>query len=359
MQSLNPDVSAILDLTGGYGDRAPLLLSGDDPDLRNLKMTDKAAAGATVQEAEVALQSVVDPYFRADLFLTIPNLNGIEVEEAYVTTLSLPLDLQIKAGEFRSAFGRQNGQHLHLQDFTRRPYINAFYLGGDGLRAPGAQISWLVPVGFFLQLTAEAFSVVTSAADVMDLPVLYTTFGGGDRTDLTYTGEIKAFAPIGDSWSIYGGLSAATGVGMGAVVSPTRTELFGADLYVKYKPPNVSEGYFSLAWQSEWVYRRAELLNGMTNSDGGFYTQLVLQVARRWLLGVREDVVGAPSSMAQPLTSRTSGSITFVTSEFARVRAYAEHEIGPDMALGQSTGDRTAAYLQLEASIGAHGAHPF
>jgi len=135
-QTLNPDISAIVDFAAGwYQDDDGTIKSGDDPQ----------STGFKVQEVELALQAVVDPYFRADIFLTIPNLSGLEVEEAFVTTTHLPANLQIKAGIFRAGLGRQNAQHLHLQDFTRRPAINPQFLGVDGLRAPGLEINWLVP----------------------------------------------------------------------------------------------------------------------------------------------------------------------------------------------------------------------
>ena len=165
IQSLNPDMSVILDGVAGYSQRAPLRLSGDDPDLGGSASTE--AAGFNMQEVEFGFQGAVDPYFRADVFLTIPNLSGLEVEEAFVTTSSLPLDLQVKAGIFRSALGRQNGQHLHTQSFTRRPLLNASYLAADGLRAPGAQVSWLAPLPFFLQLNLEAFSTPLLGGDTV------------------------------------------------------------------------------------------------------------------------------------------------------------------------------------------------
>jgi hypothetical protein len=54
------------------------------------------------------LQATVDPYARADFFLSFgrdPETGkyGVEVEEGYLTTLSLPARLQLKAGRFRSA----------------------------------------------------------------------------------------------------------------------------------------------------------------------------------------------------------------------------------------------------------------
>ena len=60
---------------------------------------------------------------------------------------------------------------------------------------------------FFLQLSAEAFSVpFPSDIDAQQTP----TFGGGTPTDFTYTSELKFFAPATESLSIYGGASFAT-----------------------------------------------------------------------------------------------------------------------------------------------------
>src|SRR5205814_9452140 len=119
-------------------------------------------------------------------FRTSPNLEGLEEGEAFATDTSLPWNLQVKAGSFRSGFGRENGQHLHIQDFTRRPLINAGLLGSDGLRGPGAQVSWLAPLPFYLTLSAEAFTIggpeQPALGTTLAPPV--ATFGGGEPTDL-------------------------------------------------------------------------------------------------------------------------------------------------------------------------------
>src|SRR5205823_8356472 len=240
-QSLNPDISAIFDGNAGYERRGVAYRNGDDPDLHGGPAS--RGSGFTAQEVELALSAIVDPYFRADVFLTIPNLTGLEVEEAFATTTSLPWNLQAKAGSFRSAFGRQNGQHLHMQDFTRRPLVNAAFLGADGLRGPGAQVSWLAPLPFYLTLYAEAFSLGApeEPGAGVTLPPPVATFGGGQPQDLTYAAEAKAFFPFGDAWSVYLGLNGATGVSPG-LFQPTdagvnvlgairRSYLLGADLY--------------------------------------------------------------------------------------------------------------------------------
>src|SRR5204862_3656038 len=135
-----------------------------------------------VQQVEIAAGALVAPYFKGEVYLTIPNLEGIDVDEAFAATTSLPWNLQLKAGSFRSAFGRQNGQHLHAQDFTRRPLINAAFLGDDGMRGPGIQVSWLAPLPFFLTLNGEAFSLAADpAGETQALPQPVPTFGA-DRS---------------------------------------------------------------------------------------------------------------------------------------------------------------------------------
>src|SRR5438132_11487147 len=193
-QSLNPDMSAILDADFGWQRRAPQLLSGDDPNLHAEGTSH--AVGFTAHEVELAFSAIVDPYFKGEIYLTIPNLSGLEVEEAFATSTSLPWNLQVKAGSFRSAFGRQNGQHLHVQDFTRRPLINAAFLGDDGLRGPGAQVSWLAPLPFFLTFYAEALSVSNAPASIDGpLPEPVKSFGANVAQRPTLTAEAKFFLP--------------------------------------------------------------------------------------------------------------------------------------------------------------------
>jgi hypothetical protein len=85
---------------------------------------------------------------------------------------------------------------------------------------------------------------------------------------------------------------------------------------------------------------------------------------------VRGDLIGLPASSVTARTLRGSTSITFQASEFARVRLYGEYEKA-NLSFGNESvtpgallpavrpGDGLAAFLQLEISIGAHGAHPF
>ena len=63
------------------------------------------------RNSKPSYRSVIDPYARADIYIGIGQHDGefeFELEEAYLTSLSLPYQLQIKAGKFRSNVGKIN-----------------------------------------------------------------------------------------------------------------------------------------------------------------------------------------------------------------------------------------------------------
>ncbi|HEY2900876.1 MAG TPA: hypothetical protein VGL59_09895 [Polyangia bacterium] len=347
---LNPDTSVIVDGSFGYYGRhrsdfagIGIPVSGDDPS--------NSKEGFTLQEVELAFQAAVDPYLEAAVFLTIPNLEGIEVEEAYLLTTALPANLQIKAGTFRSQLGRNNGQHLHLQHFTRRPLMTPLLFGADGFRAPGLQVSLLLPgLPWFATLYAEAFSV--GAPDVG----VVATFGGGSRgpASLAYTGVLEQFWSPSEATSVFLGLNFATAIASECALPPCgdgrRDYLYGGDLYFKWRPPTVVGEMGSLMWSTEY-FARTISQGGPT--EGALYTEPVVQVAKRWYLGTRFDLTGVPSGANVPRRYGVAGSVTFAPSEFSRFRLYAQNLWGPDVP------SALIGFVQLELSIGAHGAHPF
>jgi hypothetical protein len=353
---LNPALSFIFDGSFGYygahtGDFAALGLppAGDDPSVTR--------QGFGVQEIELAAQSAIDPYFEGAIFLTIPNLDGLEVEEAYLVTTSLPFNLQIKAGTFRSKFGRNNGQHLHVQFFTRRPLMTALLFGEDGLRGPGAQASVLLPLPWFATLYVESFSLA-APDDLVGL----STFGGGVRltpNNLTYTAELEQFFELAESHSLLVGLNFATGRSVDCTMAAPcvpltldgpRSFLYGADLYYKWKPANVAQSYASFQWTTEF-YARSLADGGPT--EGAGYSEAVVQIDRRFFLGGRFDLTGLPSGPDIPRRYGGAASLTFTPSEFSRLRLYIQELGGPGVAA------TTVGFLQVEYAMGAHGAHPF
>ncbi|MCP1727684.1 hypothetical protein J2T60_001684 [Natronospira proteinivora] len=98
--------------------------------------------GFQMREVEFAFSSTVDPYFDAFVMFVFEN-GDIDLEEAYITTRSLPAGLQMKAGKFLSDVGYINKQHPHDWAFVDRPWMNEFLFGDHGLMETGVQMTWM------------------------------------------------------------------------------------------------------------------------------------------------------------------------------------------------------------------------
>src|SRR5678816_2959857 len=169
--SFNPDIGVIGDFQGSY------ISKGN----KNFN--------AYLNETELSLQATVDPYARADFFLSFgrnPETGeyGVEVEEGYLTTLSLPARLQLKAGRFRSAIGRLNTVHPHALPFIDMPNAYVNYFGEEGLKDEGLSLSWLLTTKAFYQ---EILFQVTSGYS--ESPA----FARSEGNRLLYVGHLKNF----------------------------------------------------------------------------------------------------------------------------------------------------------------------
>ncbi|MFQ6114734.1 MAG: hypothetical protein ACE5NG_11760, partial [bacterium] len=120
--------------------------------------SDASGDGFTFDEAELSFRMVIDPYASADFFIAVvPPEEVVELEEAYITYLSLPLSLKAKLGFFRSKFGKFNQIHPPERPFIDTPLIYEHYFGEEGLVEPGLSLSWLIPNPWdrFIELTFE------------------------------------------------------------------------------------------------------------------------------------------------------------------------------------------------------------
>ncbi|MFO1520000.1 MAG: hypothetical protein U1F57_10115 [bacterium] len=321
---LIPDISVIGTFAGGYFSKDPVGDVGVDPN----------RTGFTFQELELALQGVVDPYFRYDAFLSFHE-DGVEIEEGYFTTLSgLPKGLQFRGGKFRVPFGRQNPKHLHAWNFADNMLVNKYLFGPDGDKELGVEMSYLFPTPFFLQFQGT-FTNGTND----------TSFGGKRKQDFLYQGRVSTSVDLTDTLTMLLGGSFAFGfndTGRG-----NETNMFGGDFYLKWKP----SARQSLSWQTEYIGRR-EQVPGTTMTDGGLYSYLDYQFLKRWHAGLRYDQVGIPSGLVAR-EYRLTPAITFQPTEFSQIRLQYEY----DKATNQDPVH--AAILQFMFSLGVHGAHQF
>jgi len=312
--SMNPDIGVIGDFRSSYISRG------------------KKNIDAWLNETEVSFQAVVDPYARADFFIGFgrdPETGkyGVEVEEGYLSTLSLPAHLQLKVGKFKQAVGRINPMHSHALPFIDMPNAFVNYFGEEGLNDEGVSLSWLLPNKKFYQ---ELLFQVTSGKG--ESP----SFSRGETNRLLYLGHLKNFFTLNDNATLELGLTGITGPN-----DSLRTNIGAIDLTYKWKPVKMNT-YHSFTWQSEFYFGR----------NFGLYSFMQYQLARRWFMTGRYDYAQQPfdKKIVQQAFSLTAG---WYATEFSKL----EMEV-------KTTGDNVQsrfyeAWLRWIFVIGAHGAHQY
>jgi len=293
-----------------------------------------------LDEAEASFQAVVDPYARADFFLSFGS-EGVDVEEGFLTLTALPGGLLAKVGKMKEQFGKVNTLHAHTLPWADVPLVMTNLLGGpEGLSDAGVSVSRLIvnPL-FFLEATGEVFA------------------GGGgpfaahDRGDVSWLGRLRGYRDLTEGTNLDVGTSFAYGHND---LGPTyRTQLFGVDATFRYRPlQRAIYKRFLARTELMWSRREQPSSLGGDQSAFGYYASGDYQFARRWFGGVRLD----SSDRASDATLRDNGIsavVTFWPSEFSQVRGQLRHT--------RYAGDITANELlfQFLFAIGAHGAHTF
>ena len=296
-----------------------------------------------LKESEIGLQAVVDPYARADFFVTLSN-EEVGIEEGYITFLTLPGDFIAKAGKFKAAFGKVNTEHPHVRPYADTPLVVLNLLGGeDGINDSGISVARLIPMPseIFLEATAQLFRGTTD-----------NLFEAETRNDVEPLFHLKAYKDLSESTNLELGGSWTRGNG---VEGPgLHTTLAGVDFSFRWKP--LRQGlYRSLLVRGEWMQSERETAAGPTVRADGFYLLGQYQLGRRWNVGYRHD----ESDHADDATLRDRGDsaiLTFLPSEFSLVRTQLRRN-RYDLPAGPVTA--TELLVQLQFVIGAHGAHPF
>jgi hypothetical protein len=298
-----------------------------------------------LKESEIGLQAIVDPYARADFFVTLGSQSGdVGIEEGYITFLTLPGDFIVKAGKFKAAFGKVNTEHPHVRQYADTPLVILNLLGSeDGINDSGISVARLIPMPseIFLEATAQLLRGTSE-----------NLFEAETRNDVEPLFHLKAYRDLSESTNLELGGSWTRGNG---VEGPgLHTTLAGVDVSFRWKP--LRQGlYRSLLVRGEWMTSERERAAGTTVRADGWYALAQYQLGRRWNVGYRHD----ESDHADDATLRDRGDsaiLTFLPSEFSMVRGQLR-QIRYDRPAGPVTA--TELLVQLQFVIGAHGAHPF
>ncbi len=342
---------------------------------------DPMQRGFNARNVELAFDGAVDPYFEgfANIVFKLDNDNEteVEVEEAFMQTTSLPFNLQVKAGQFFSAFGRINPTHPHTWEFADYPIVAGRFLGPDGLRGVGAQVSWIAPVPWYSQLIlgvqngrgGTGYSFRNPGDDGIFFGRMTTDRELRGLEDFVWVPRWENSVDLTPTQVVLAGVSGAFGSNETGATS--RTQIYGGDLLYKWKSTNAEGGFPFVKWQTEFMYRRYEAGRGENQSfpvaetfhDWGLYSQVLWGFKKGWVAGIRGDYYDAEDSrftddLDRQSRSRISANLTWYPTEFSKIRLQYNHDF-LDETFFLSDREADSIFLQFEFILGAHGAHKF
>ncbi len=332
-KALNPDISAIGDFLGaaGYG-------------------AGKGPPSLEMHESELGFQEIIDPYARADFFISFSE-HGVDLEEGFLTFTSLPAGLQLKVGKMRAAFGIVNTLHNHVLPWTDRPLVTNNLVGGeDGIDDAGLSLSRILPApkGIFLEGTAQLYRGDSDGI-----------FAHHVRNDVSTVEHLRAYRDLSESTNLTLGGSYSRGH---SFWGDGTNQLYGIDATLRWKPLRRAI-YHSSVTRAEFIWTRTVVSPDQAPAIQGFgfepvarpfgwYVSSDYQLARRWFLGGRFD---RSERTFNDRIQDTGGSLvmTYWPSEFSQIRGQLRRtHYGENLTANE-------LLFQFQFSMGAHGAHPF
>jgi len=341
IQSMNPDMAVTMNFAlAWFSEKENLQMGGHDP----------TRMGFNFQQLEMSISASVDHFFRFDANLVF-SLAGVEIEEAYATTLALPYSLQVRAGQFLTRLGRINATHPHAWDFVDQPIVIGKFFGSESNRGLGVELSWLAPLPWYTELIGSAHMPTGNATNRSYLANSSDILGA---QDFVYTLALKQFFSLHDTVGMLWGLS--TQFGPNDTGHGNRTDIYATDLFIKYSPESATEAFVAL--QAEAMFRLRQVPNDLLFDHAG-YAQLIWQINRNWATGIRgEWASGVNGDPLDPMWTRERARIaaqgTWSLTHFSRLRAQASVDIPRWL-------DKPiyALMLGFEVAVGTHPTHNY
>ena len=390
-------------------------LGGHDPNQR----------GFTLQSVDATFSGAVRPYFQASTHIALAiDSDGetfVEFEEAFAETISLPANLQLRGGQYLTEFGRHNPVHLHGWAFVDMPLVNGRFLGPDGLRNPGARLSWTPPTPFHSDLFLSVQDSHGDGAasfrsdgghhgdgDDENLPLAFrhsdNDRGIDNLGDLLFVPRYAISMDLGESHTVTLGASAAFGPNSSGQEGGgnTDTQIYGVDFTWRWTAHthdhdhdhgseyDHGQAYPFVAWETEAMLRKYEagafdwageavplidtdtgqpaVFGRETLTDYGFYTQLLYGFRKGWVAGLRFDYLWGDDADYQRRNLTFNGEP--VDTDPSRADRW---RLSPNLTwlpsefmkvrLQYNYDDRNdigrdhSIWLQFEFVLGSHGAH--
>jgi len=293
-QALNPEISFVGDVSYDWS----------ESDIKD---------GFVLRGAEIALQAPLDPYTRFKATLaghqepyTLPHDDhdhegeggdeeeehedehahggeiGVNVEEAYMEWVALPLHTRLYVGKFRQQYGTLNRWHRHALPSVDTPFALEQAFGHEGLTGLGIGLDWQLGK---LWATNNGLTLEITNADN---PV---AFAGADWNDPAFLLRHTGFFDLGPDSYFDLGLNWTRGPN--SETGSTKTDIYGFDFAYVWEPTNRAR-YRSLEFRGEYIHTDYDTEDTPSISSDSFYAYLFGRLSRSWILGLRYDNAELP-----------------------------------------------------------------
>jgi hypothetical protein len=351
-RAFNPAISVNALFSGMGSDRSIPLWEESGPSI-----------GLHCQAVDIEITSNVDVYLQSKVVFGASENEGLGLEEAYLTSLRMPIPMLLRGGMMLNTFGRYNLFHLHHMAFAENPLIlNQIF--GPKLREVGLEASYLLPLGWYSEMLA---GVLNGNNRLL--------FDSNEAKQLAYLFHFDNFWEFSDETALrlgcsylYGdkGLQYAEDIPFDSTISKITSRTWGIDFHLKWKPLRYGR-YRSLVIEGEYVNTTLNIDGQVTNPLHGYYVQSLYQFGLRWWLQGRYEWFNRAHELHYYFYSpaeinidsskdftgnRISIALAYVPTEFSAYRLqynrlqFAKHK-------------EQQLILQVNVTIGSHPAHKY
>ncbi len=361
LSAFNPYVSVVLNGAYRYWKHKP-------SDVLGFQVGEEGETphrGFSLGESEINMGANVDDKFLANLTAAIVNEDGedkIELEEAYVQSIGLPLGLTATLGRMKPVFGYLNEKHTHTDEFSDRPLPYRIFLN-NAYKDDGVQVGMVLPTDFYAEIGGGLYRGGFFPADPGD-----SSFGAANA-------YIRFGGDITDNQSWLAGLSylytksREDGRESEDLVFRGKDNLYGASLKYTWAPTGNNKDS-ELTLQGEYLFRDEKGNYQVEDEDpvrfnsktSGWYVQSTYKFEQNWKIGyryARMQADSAPNGLKDTVLDAKnhhpethSLMAEWNNSEFSRIRLQYNYD-------RSSKRDNHGIVLEYTMSFGAHTAHTY
>lgn len=304
------------------------------------------------RDMELSLFGAIDHQFDGLVSIAVHGEDEeafVELHEAYISTSRLISGMNLKLGQSFVGIGRLNRTHRHEWPFISAPKVQEEFFAGEGILDQGFEGSYLLPLPFYLDLTAG----VTNGMS-------YGQEHGHDHEEAEETHEDRkprkplTYLRMASFFSL-GSLDVKPAINylQHKAADKKFSRLWGADITAKYKTGK------TLTWllQSEVWRRQIEHEDGESEEEKGGYLYTQYGMDSGIAFGLRYDWFSEPLEEGDQKTFAWVPGLSYQGSEFSRWRFAINQQT--TKIPGQADDKQTVYQLSSTFILGAHPAHAF